>query len=65
MHGEASAKAELYKDRFLLLFQRVCRDGHFSTSAFNAQTSEFGSCEVVLQSVCVYASCLVCKIYLT
>ncbi|KAK1586860.1 hypothetical protein Q3G72_006817 [Acer saccharum] len=46
IHGEASAKAELYKDRFLLLFQRVCRDGHFSTSAFNAQTSEFGSCEI-------------------
>ncbi|KAL5746867.1 hypothetical protein ACOSP7_023847 [Xanthoceras sorbifolium] len=46
IHGEASAKVELYKDRFLLLFQRVSRDDHFSTSAFNAQTSEFGSCEI-------------------
>ncbi|KAK4849156.1 hypothetical protein QYF36_021512 [Acer negundo] len=46
IHGEASAKAELYKDRFLLLFQRVCRDGHSSTPEFNAQTSEFGRCEI-------------------
>lgn len=47
IHGEASAKAALYRDRLLLLFQRVSRDHHFSKSSFDAETSEFGSCEVI------------------
>ncbi|XP_031251129.1 DNA polymerase epsilon subunit B [Pistacia vera] len=46
IHGEASAKAALYRDRLLLLFQRVSRDQHFSKSSFDAETSEFGSCEI-------------------
>ncbi|KAE8732408.1 glutamate decarboxylase 5-like [Hibiscus syriacus] len=35
IHGEASAKAALYRDRFLLLFQRVSRDQHFIKPAFD------------------------------
>ncbi|KAF3652932.1 putative glutamate decarboxylase 5-like [Capsicum annuum] len=46
IHGDASAKATLYKDRFLLLFQRLCRDPRFSTLAFDASTSDYGNCEV-------------------
>ncbi|KAK4362675.1 hypothetical protein RND71_017916 [Anisodus tanguticus] len=46
IHGDASAKATLYKDRFLLLFQRLSRDPRFSTLAFDASTSEYGSCEI-------------------
>lgn len=46
IHGDASAKATLYKDRFLLLFQRVSRDPRFSTLAFDASSSDYGSCEV-------------------
>ncbi|KAL7251850.1 hypothetical protein ACSBR1_013659 [Camellia fascicularis] len=29
IHGDASAKATLYRDRFLLLLQRLSRDQHF------------------------------------
>lgn len=47
IHGEASAKAALYKDRFLLLFQRLARDQHFSKPAFDTEMSHFGSCEVL------------------
>ncbi|KAH9724728.1 DNA polymerase epsilon subunit B [Citrus sinensis] len=47
IHGEASAKAALYRDRFLLLFQRVSRDQHFSRPSFDVVNSEFGSCEVI------------------
>ncbi|KAJ4713627.1 DNA polymerase epsilon subunit [Melia azedarach] len=46
IYGEASAKAALYRDRFLLLFQRVSRDQHFSKPSFDVETSEFGSCEI-------------------
>ncbi|XP_042960648.1 DNA polymerase epsilon subunit B isoform X1 [Carya illinoinensis] len=46
IHGEASAKAALYKDRFLLLFQRIARDQHFSKPAFDTEMSHFGSCEI-------------------
>ncbi|PHU23418.1 hypothetical protein BC332_08525 [Capsicum chinense] len=46
IHGDASAKATLYKDRFLLLFQRLCRDPRFSTLAFDASTSDYGNCEI-------------------
>ncbi|GAA0174613.1 DNA-directed DNA polymerase [Lithospermum erythrorhizon] len=44
IHGEASAKASLYRDRFLLLFQRLTRDPHFSAPAFDGD--EHGSCEI-------------------
>ncbi|KAK3415020.1 hypothetical protein EUGRSUZ_H00594 [Eucalyptus grandis] len=46
IHGEASAKAKLYKDRFLLLYQRLSRDQHFAKPAFETETTEFGSCEI-------------------
>ncbi|KAI4352050.1 hypothetical protein L6164_006336 [Bauhinia variegata] len=46
IHGEASAKSTLYRDRFLLLFQRLSRDQHFSKPAFNSELSHFGSCEI-------------------
>ncbi|KAF3975992.1 hypothetical protein CMV_000780 [Castanea mollissima] len=45
IHGEASAKAALYRDRFLLLFQRLARDHHFSKPAFDTEISHVGSCE--------------------
>lgn len=45
IHGDASAKATLYKDRFLLLFQRLARDPRFSTLGFDA-SSDYGGCEV-------------------
>ncbi|KAG9130326.1 hypothetical protein Leryth_004313 [Lithospermum erythrorhizon] len=44
IHGDASAKASLYRDRFLLLFQRLTRDPHFSAPAFDGD--EHGSCEI-------------------
>ncbi|XP_052722973.1 DNA polymerase epsilon subunit B isoform X2 [Vigna angularis] len=47
IHGEASAKAALYRDRFLLLSQRLSRDQHFSKPAFESEFSHFGSCEVL------------------
>ncbi|KAG5233824.1 DNA polymerase epsilon [Salix suchowensis] len=46
IHGDASAKASLYKDRFLLLYQRVLRDSHFSKPAFHTEMSHYGSCEI-------------------
>ncbi|XP_075661101.1 DNA polymerase epsilon subunit B isoform X1 [Castanea sativa] len=46
IHGEASAKAALYRDRFLLLFQRLARDHHFSKPAFDTEISHVGSCEI-------------------
>ncbi|KAM7250097.1 hypothetical protein ACFE04_021980 [Oxalis oulophora] len=45
-HGDASAKAMLYRDRMQLLLQRVSRDPHFSKPAFDAEMSSFGSCEI-------------------
>ncbi|XP_027359268.1 DNA polymerase epsilon subunit B [Abrus precatorius] len=46
IHGEASAKAALYRDRFLFLSQRLSRDQHFSKPAFESEFSHFGSCEI-------------------
>nr|XP_048329468.1 DNA polymerase epsilon subunit B [Ziziphus jujuba var. spinosa] len=46
IHGDASAKAALYRDRFFLLFQRLSRDQHFSKPAFSSELSHFGSCEI-------------------
>ncbi|CBI15355.3 unnamed protein product, partial [Vitis vinifera] len=46
IHGDASAKSALYRNRFLLLFQRLSRDQHFSKPAFDTEMSHFGSCEI-------------------
>ncbi|CAN0866426.1 DNA polymerase epsilon subunit B [Linum grandiflorum] len=46
IQGDASAKAALYRDRFLLLLQRVQRDQHFSKPAFESDISHYGSCEI-------------------
>lgn len=50
IHGNASAKAALYKDRFLLLFQRLSRDQYFSKPAFDTEMAHLGSCEVFFPS---------------
>ncbi|CAC34504.1 DNA polymerase epsilon subunit B-like protein [Arabidopsis thaliana] len=41
IHGEASAKTALYRERFMLLSQRVSRAEHFSRPAFDAEMSQF------------------------
>ncbi|KAL2328055.1 hypothetical protein Fmac_021482 [Flemingia macrophylla] len=46
IHGDPPAKASLYRDRFLLLSQRLSRDHHFSKPAFKSELSDFGSCEI-------------------
>ncbi|XP_028105713.1 DNA polymerase epsilon subunit B-like [Camellia sinensis] len=46
IHGDAYAKATLYRDRFLLLLHRLSRDQHFSKAAFDTERSQFGSCEI-------------------
>ncbi|KAI8005890.1 Golgin candidate 1 [Camellia lanceoleosa] len=46
IHGDASAKATLYRDRYLLLLHRLSRDQHFSKPAFDTKRSQFGSCEI-------------------
>ncbi|CAH9061095.1 unnamed protein product [Cuscuta epithymum] len=46
IHGDASAKATLYKDRFLMSFQKLSRDPRFSKPAFGSTISEYGSCEI-------------------
>ncbi|THG04284.1 hypothetical protein TEA_027258 [Camellia sinensis var. sinensis] len=46
IHGDAYAKATLYRDRFLLLLHRLSRDQHFSKPAFDTKRSQFGSCEI-------------------
>ncbi|XP_056174117.1 putative 3,4-dihydroxy-2-butanone kinase [Syzygium oleosum] len=48
IRGEASTKAMLHEDRFLLLLQhrRLSRDQHFAKPAFETETTEFRSCEV-------------------
>ncbi|RAL52183.1 hypothetical protein DM860_017320 [Cuscuta australis] len=46
IHGDATAKANLYKDRFLMLFQRLSRDSQFSKPCFGSTMSEYGSCEI-------------------
>ncbi|KAL2921465.1 DNA polymerase epsilon subunit B [Bienertia sinuspersici] len=47
IHGNASAKATLYRDRFELLAQRLSRHPHFSKPAFETESSNFGCCEIV------------------
>ncbi|GAB4860583.1 DNA-directed DNA polymerase epsilon, subunit B [Ancistrocladus abbreviatus] len=47
IHGNASAKGALYRDRYELLFQRLSRDPHFSEPAFETEMSTFGCCEIV------------------
>lgn len=46
IHGNASAKAALYKDRFLFISQRLSRHQHFAKRAFDSEMSDFGSCEI-------------------
>ncbi|TQD83633.1 hypothetical protein C1H46_030800 [Malus baccata] len=46
LHGEASAKSSLYKDRFLLLSQIISRHKEFSRPAFGSKSSDSGSREV-------------------
>ncbi|KAL6493468.1 DNA-directed DNA polymerase epsilon, subunit B [Orobanche gracilis] len=46
VHGDASAKAALYRDRFLLLSQRLSRDPHFSRPVFGSNISDYGSCQI-------------------
>ncbi|KAG8382969.1 hypothetical protein BUALT_Bualt05G0135200 [Buddleja alternifolia] len=46
IHGDASAKVTLYRDRFLLLFQRLSRDPHFSRPIFDSDISDYGSCQI-------------------
>ncbi|VVB16873.1 unnamed protein product [Arabis nemorensis] len=41
VHGEASAKTELYRERYMLLKQRVSRAEHFSRPTFDAEMSQF------------------------
>ncbi|KAF8389640.1 hypothetical protein HHK36_024159 [Tetracentron sinense] len=45
IHGEALAKAALYRDRYQLLLQRLSRDRHFSKPAFDTE-AQSGSCEI-------------------
>ncbi|GMH14107.1 hypothetical protein Nepgr_015948 [Nepenthes gracilis] len=47
IHGDAPAKAALYRDRFELLFQRLSRDPHFSKPVFETALPGFGCCEIV------------------
>ncbi|XP_071700833.1 DNA polymerase epsilon subunit B [Rutidosis leptorrhynchoides] len=46
IHGDAPSKAWLYRDRFLLLSQRLTRIPQFSKPSFSTESSEFGSCEI-------------------
>ncbi|KAI7983173.1 DNA polymerase epsilon subunit B [Camellia lanceoleosa] len=48
IHGDASAKATLYRDRFLLLLHRLSRDQHFSKPAFDTERSQFGNYESLI-----------------
>lgn len=53
LHGEAQAKASFYRERFLLLQQRILKDKYFAKPAFEGHvSSQFGSCEITpLQSL--------------
>ncbi|KAJ0264476.1 hypothetical protein HA466_0028280 [Hirschfeldia incana] len=46
VHGESSAKTEVYRERFKLLLQRVSRDELFSRPAFDPEMSQFHNCEI-------------------
>eukprot|EP00249_Psilotum_nudum_P007247 c20426_g1_i1 orf=272-1837(+) len=52
IHGDASSKAALYRDRLQLLQQRLVRDKHFAKPSFNIEGTRAGSCEITpLQSL--------------
>ncbi|KEH26806.1 DNA polymerase epsilon subunit B [Medicago truncatula] len=44
--GDPPAKSALYRDRFLLLSQRLSRHQDFSRPAFESELSQFRSCEI-------------------
>ncbi|XP_058766140.1 DNA polymerase epsilon subunit B-like [Vicia villosa] len=46
LHGDAAAKSALYRDRFLLLSQRLSRHQDFSKPAFESELSQFRSREI-------------------
>ncbi|KAJ0496018.1 putative DNA-directed DNA polymerase [Helianthus annuus] len=46
IHGDASAKARLYRDRFLLLCQRLSGIPQFSRPSFNSELFGLRSCEI-------------------
>ncbi|KAF8109796.1 hypothetical protein N665_0091s0025 [Sinapis alba] len=46
VHGDASAKTEVYRERFMLLLQRVSRAELFSRPAFDPAMSQFDNCEI-------------------
>lgn len=52
IHGDATSKASLYRDRLQLLQQRLIRDKHFAKPALNFEGTRTGSCEMTpLQSL--------------
>ncbi|KAJ3705898.1 hypothetical protein LUZ61_009603 [Rhynchospora tenuis] len=46
IHGEATDKAALYRDRYQLMLQRLTRDKYFSTPAFVTELMEDESCKI-------------------
>ncbi|KAJ4869580.1 DNA polymerase epsilon subunit B2 [Raphanus sativus] len=46
VHGEAFSKTELYRERFMLLLQRVSRSEFFSRPVFDPDKSQFDNCEI-------------------
>ncbi|KAH0436727.1 hypothetical protein IEQ34_026355 [Dendrobium chrysotoxum] len=46
IHGEATDKSALYKDRYQLLLQRLTRDKYFSKPVFDAEMVDSESCEI-------------------
>ncbi|XP_042039885.1 DNA polymerase epsilon subunit B-like isoform X1 [Salvia splendens] len=46
IYGDAPAKVTLYRDRFMLLFQRLSRDPHFSRPVFDSDMSDYGSFQI-------------------
>ncbi|KAI5673983.1 hypothetical protein M9H77_14347 [Catharanthus roseus] len=46
LHGDSSAKINVYRDRFLLLSQRLSRQPEFSKPAFDFDISEYRTCEI-------------------
>ncbi|CAH8357691.1 unnamed protein product [Eruca vesicaria subsp. sativa] len=46
VHGEASSKTEVYRERFMLLLQRTSRADLFSRPAYDAEKSQFENCEI-------------------
>ncbi|CAN8244283.1 unnamed protein product [Cochlearia groenlandica] len=46
IHGDASAKTGVYRERFMLLLQRVSRAEHFSRPSFDTEMSQFENTEI-------------------